>query len=398
MSSFVSAKVSGDLLNISQLPPPHLSNQKAYLDKPLVNSLVSGRSMADICDDLINIAADELRSKLDSGSRPGDRLDGLGQRQYCLNALRSQGAAGQNTGLLGGCLSKLSLSSECKGKQNCKSDGIQPRLRLVNAFAGSLGGYWDKESGNKLTTVVGAKIETVRFAESANYNCKLGSYLNKIRNFKSNDSFDSDRNQFVELSIEEATKASEPCVSKPKLSKAQRLLSLSEKEGGKARDQQQARVRISRSSAAAKSDGTQPELRLGGRKDLLDGYNKTSARLSESLSRFGNTPLTKQLRSLSGFLDGYISTSDKSSFSQKASLVGTGMKSKVTSSEETNMNIIRDDRSRKSPAYLGKLGSQSDGTQPELRLASRIRKPVRRIPLRRSSQLKSTSVFFLAAV
>ncbi|MDR1366217.1 MAG: hypothetical protein LBJ03_04020, partial [Holosporales bacterium] len=53
------------------------------------------------------------------------------------------------------------------------------------------------------------------------------------------------------------------------LSKPQRLLSLSEKEGGKAKDQQRARVRTSRSSAAAKSDGTQQKLRLGGREDFL---------------------------------------------------------------------------------------------------------------------------------
>ncbi|MDR1365592.1 MAG: hypothetical protein LBJ03_00655, partial [Holosporales bacterium] len=107
------------------------------------------------------------------------------------------------------------------------------------------------------------------------------------------------------------------------------------------------------------SDGTQQKLRLGGRKDPIDGYNKTSARLSESLSRFGsklsNMPLTKQLRSLSGFLDGYIPTSGKSSLSQRASLVGADMKFKLTSSEETSMNIIDGDRSRKSSKYLGKL-------------------------------------------
>ncbi|MDR1365594.1 MAG: hypothetical protein LBJ03_00665 [Holosporales bacterium] len=42
------------------------------------------------------------------------------------------------------------------------------------------------------------------------------------------------------------------------------------KEDGKARDQQQARVRISRSSAAAKSDGTRLRRRLGGRESFLD--------------------------------------------------------------------------------------------------------------------------------
>jgi hypothetical protein len=94
------------------------------------------------------------------------------------------------------------------------------------------------------------------------------------------------------------------------------------------------------------------DARLGSREGFLDGYNKASTQLSEYPNKLGkklsNMPLIKQLRGLSGLLDGYIPTSGK--FYQF----------KTVLLMEKNMNPM--DKASQLSKHLGKLSKKFSDT------------------------------------